>query len=63
MVSYGTVRHHDGGPWDNSRIFAIAWPNELPVYAQDLHLDIPFNHGELTFTPLASRGPSTDFGP
>ena len=67
MVSYGTVRDAGAVVADNSRIFAIAlgrvWHNELPVYTQELHLDIPLNHGELTFTPLASRGPSTDFGP
>ncbi len=32
-------------------------------YHQEVHMDLPFNSGELTFSPLASRGSSTDFGP
>jgi hypothetical protein len=61
MVSY--ARTVVPSPY-NSRIFAIASGRvHNDLYAQQLHLDIPFNHGELTFTPIASRGPSTDFGP
>jgi len=33
----------------------------IPLYFQPIHWDLPF--GKLAFTPLASRGSSTDFGP
>jgi len=60
----GQDREH-GENGDGPRVLWVSFDMEpIPLYFfQPIHLDLPFDHGKLAFTPLASRGSSTDFGP
>jgi hypothetical protein len=57
----GQDREH-GENGDGPRVLWVSFDMEpIPLYFQPIHWDLPF--GKLAFTPLASRGSSTDFGP
>ena len=57
----GDREHGENG--DGPRVLWVSFDMEpIPLsFFQPIHLDLPF--GKLAFTPLASRGSSTDFGP